>query len=230
MPDLVTAGLPTVAVRMPRHPLALDLIERTGLPIAAPSANPFGYVSPTTAEHVRRHLGSRVDLVLDGGPCTVGLESTVLSLAGAHPAILRAGGIAREDIEQVIGDTRRDGLPLPVVSPRRGKPQATTPAKPRAWWAPDAMNGSAGARAGLLRFGRHGATAGFAAVEDLSPEGDVREAAINLFAALHRLDALGLDVIVADPVPESGLGVAVMDRLRRAARRHRRRAVDLQRL
>ena len=118
VPDLVTAGLPTVAVRMPRHPLALDLIERTGLPVAAPSANPFGYVSPTRAEHVLRHLGSRVDLVLDGGPCTVGLESTVLSLVGSRPAILRAGGIPCEDIEQVIGvPVRTAPSSGPVCSP-----------------------------------------------------------------------------------------------------------------
>lgn len=216
VPDLVTAGLPTVAVRMPRHPLALDLIERTGKPIAAPSANPFGYLSPTTAEHVLRHLGDRVDMVLDGGPCAVGLESTVLSLVGPRPAILRAGGIAREAIEEVVGNTIETG----TASDRATSPgQTPSHYSPRTPIVLAATGGEvpSGLRRGRLRFGRQGAGAGFAAVEDLSPVGDVQEAAINLFAALHRLDALGLDVIVADSVPETGLGVAVMDRLRRAA-------------
>ena len=216
VPDLVTAGLGTVAVRMPRHPLALDLIERTGKPIAAPSANPFGYVSPTMAEHVRRHLGDRIDMVLDGGPCTVGLESTVLSLTGPRPAILRAGGVTREAIEQVIGSTIETGAASGRVTAPGQTPSHYAPRTPVVM-ATEGYAIPAGARAGRLRFGRQGTTVGFDAMEELSPAGDVREAAIGLFAALHRLDALGLDIIVADPVPESGLGVAVMDRLRRAA-------------
>jgi len=219
VPDLVTAGLPTVAVRMPRHPLALDLIERTGLPLAAPSANPFGSVSPTRAEHVVRHLGDRIDLVLDGGPCTVGVESTVLSLAGPRPALLRAGGIACEDIEQVIGTKvdRADTLAGPVTAPGQ-TPVHYAPRTPVVF-AGAGHAVPAGARAGRLRFGAEGETHGFAAVEDLSRDADVREAAVNLFAALHRLDDRGLDVIVADPLPETGLGAAIMDRLRRASQR-----------
>jgi L-threonylcarbamoyladenylate synthase len=218
VPDLVTAGLSTVAVRMPRHPLALALIARAGTPIAAPSANPFGYVSPTTAEHVTGHLGNLADMVLDGGPCTVGVESTVLSLAGPRPAILRAGGVSREDIERVIGGT------LDRCAPS-GRP--TAPGQLPSHYAPRTpiVLGGHGddvppdARIGLLCFRpRHGSK-GFAAVEVLSRDGDLREAAVNLFAALHRLDALGLDMIVADDVPETGLGVAIMDRLRRATER-----------
>ncbi len=216
VPDLVTAGLPTVAVRMPGHPLALDLIERTGTPLAAPSANPFGYVSPTTAGHVRRHLGERVDMILDGGPCAVGLESTVLSLAGPCPAILRVGGIAREAIEAVIGKTVGTGSASGRVTAPGQTPSHYAPRTPVVM-ASEGKTMSSGARVGRLRFGRQGPTAGFEAIEELSPEGDVREAALHLFAALHRLDALGLDLIVADPVPESGLGAAVMDRLRRAS-------------
>lgn len=217
VPDLVTAGLPTVAVRMPRHPLALELIKRTGIPIAAPSANPFGYVSPTTAEHVVRHLGNRIDMVLDGGPCAVGVESTVLSLIGQQPAILRAGGIAREDIERVIGDTIdhsvASGRPIaPGQTPSHYSPRT------RILLAPNAVDIPFGARVGLLCFRPRDSTKGFAAVEVLSRDGDLREAAINLFAALHRLDAMDLNLIVADTVPETGLGLAVMDRLRRASR------------
>jgi L-threonylcarbamoyladenylate synthase len=216
VPDLVTAGLTTVAVRMPRHPLALDLIARTGTPVAAPSANPFGYVSPTTAGHVLQHLGNRPDMVLDGGPCTVGLESTVLSLATPCPTILRAGGIAHEDIEQVIGNTVET-----ASAPGRLTAPGQTPShySPRTMMVLDGCDCvlPPGVRAGRLRFGQQGSIDGFAATEELSLQGDVREAAINLFAALHRLDALGLDMIVADAVPETGLGAAVMDRLRRAA-------------
>jgi L-threonylcarbamoyladenylate synthase len=217
VPDLVTAGLPTVAVRMPRHPLALELIARAGTPIAAPSANPFGYVSPTTAQHVIRHLGDRIDRVLDGGSCTVGVESTVLSLAGRRPAILRAGGIAREDIERVLGGSVDLG-------PGSGRP--TAPGQTPSHYSPRTQivlgtsgdDSPPGARIGLLCFCPRDTRDGFAAVEVLSRDGDLREAAIHLFAALHRLDALGLDLILADPVPETGLGLAIMDRLRRASR------------
>ncbi len=216
VPDLVTAGLSSVAVRMPRHPLALELIARAGGPIAAPSANPFGYVSPTEAAHVLRHLGDRVDMVLDGGPCAIGLESTVLSLVDGRPTLLRPGGIACEEIEAVIGDTVAHRSAAGCITAPGQTPTHYSPRTPlrlaRAGDAPPA-----GKRAGRLCFGRTGSTASFAALENLSLDGDVREAAIHLFAALHRLDALGLDVILADPVPETGLGAAVMDRLRRSS-------------
>lgn len=215
--DLVTAGLSTVAVRMPRHPLALELIERTGMPIAAPSANPFGYVSPTTAEHVVRHLGTRIDMVLDGGPCAVGVESTVLSLVGPRPAILRAGGIAREDIERVIGDIIDNSIASGRPTAPGQTPSHYSP-RTRILLAPDADDIPFGARVGLLCLRPRESTKGFAAVEILSRDGDLREAAINLFAALHRLDAMSLDLIVADTVPETGLGLAIMDRLRRASK------------
>jgi L-threonylcarbamoyladenylate synthase len=216
VPDLVTAGLPTVAVRMPRHPVALDLIDRAGMPIAAPSANPFGYISPTTAQHVVRHLGHRVDMVLDGGPCAVGVESTVLSLAGRRPAILRAGGVAREDIESVLGSrldlvTRSDQPASPGQLPNHYAPKTPIIIGAGDGDIPE------GARVGLLSFRARPSHDGFAAVEVLSRDGNPREAAIRLFAALHRLDTLRLDMIVADAVPETGLGLAIMDRLRRAS-------------
>ncbi len=216
VPDLVTAGLPNVAVRMPSHPLALELIERTGMPIAAPSANPFGCISPTTAQHVIRHLGDCIDMVLDGGPCAVGVESTVLSLAGPRPVILRAGGLAREEIERVMGVT----LDHTSSSDRPSAPgQTPSHYAPRTPLVLGSMNekAAAGARVGLLAYRPRNGMDGFAAVEVLSRDGDLREAAINLFAALHRLDAMGLDKIVADTVPETGLGLAIMDRLRRAS-------------
>jgi L-threonylcarbamoyladenylate synthase len=216
VPDLVTAGLPNVAVRMPRHPLALELIERTGMPIAAPSANPFGCVSPTTAQHVVRHLGDRIDMVLDGGPCAIGVESTVVSPAGPRPALLRAGGLAREDIELAIGATLDHGADSSRPTAPGQTPSHYAPRTPIVLGA-HGDRIPPGARVGLLCFRPRDGMDGFAAVEVLSRDGDLREAAINLFAALHRLDALGLDMIVADTVPETGLGLAVMDRLRRAS-------------
>jgi L-threonylcarbamoyladenylate synthase len=219
VPEIVTAGLPTVAVRVPDHPLALELLGRAEVPVAAPSANPFGRVSPTTAAHVVEHLAGDVDLILDGGPCRLGVESTVVSLAGPRPVLLRAGGVALEELEEVLG--RLDVAP-PLDDPDRPAPQA--PGALASHYAPRTRLRIArraevepGGRAvGLLAFGP-GRPRGFAAVESLSERGDPLEAAANLFRALHRLDRLGLEEIVAEPVPERGVGRAVMDRLRRAA-------------
>lgn len=216
IPDIVTAGLPNVALRMPDHPLALALIRQAGTPLAAPSANPFGRISPTTAEHVRKQLGQEVDIVLDGGPCRVGIESTILSLVGGRPALLRAGGVAVEDVESVVG---------PVLRPHSDPDRPSAPGQLARHYAPQTplvfrgeADPSAGTlRRGLLSFREPAVTSGFATVEVLSPGGDLREAAANLFAALHRLDSLGLDLIVAEAVPEPGLGRAINDRLGRAS-------------
>lgn len=220
IPGIVTAGMPTVAVRMPSHPSALELIRRAGVPIAAPSANPFGRISPTTAEHVRKQLGKAVDLVIDGGPCTVGVESTIISLAGEVPVLLRPGGTPAEEIEEITG-------PLTVPPRRGGPPEAPgrldshyAPRTPL-YMKPGAPPLPKSARAGLLTFRTPLESEAFAAVEVLSNKGSLREAAANLFAAIHRLDAAGLDVIIAVPLPEEGLGRAVNDRLRRAAKKSR---------
>lgn len=216
VPDIVTSGLDTVGVRVPSHPAALALLRAAG-PLAAPSANPFGYVSPTTAAHVAERLGTAVDLVLDGGPCRVGVESTILSLADEPPVLLRPGGVAREDVEAALG--------RPVaLAPRGGRPLAPgqldthyathTPLRLLDGPARDAGGG----RLGLLAFGPTPAR-GYAAVEVLAPDGHLATAAANLFAALRRLDGRGLDAIVAEPCPATGLGLAILDRLRRAAAR-----------
>lgn len=217
VPGIVTAELDTVAVRVPANPVALRLLEESGTPIAAPSANPFGYISPTTAQHVEEQLGERVDLILDGGECRVGVESTIIDLTGEDPALLRAGGLSLEDIEAVIGS-----VDIPAVHPEKPIAPGQLPShySPRTRLVivsgdPVLVGGEA--RAGLLAFRTPTHTEGYAAVEVLSPEDDVREAAANLFGALHRLDNADLDIIYAEPVPESGLGRAIMDRLRRAA-------------
>ena len=217
VPEIVTAGLPTVALRVPAHPVARELIRRTALPIAAPSANPFGQVSPTTAEHVARHLGQRIDELIDAGPCAIGVESTVVLLPSEGTAVLlRPGGTPVEEIEAVVGPlTLRDieaSQPLaPGQLPRHYAPR--TPLELCDVVAPP----PAGHRVGMLAFCEAPSHPGFAAVEILSPAGDLREAAARLFAALHRLDALGLDRIVAERVPAVGLGRAINDRLQRAA-------------
>lgn len=216
VPDIVTAGLPTVGVRVPRHPVALALLEATGQPLAAPSANPFGSVSPTTAQHVADGLGDRIDLILDGGPCAVGVESTVLSLVGARPRLLRPGGITREQLEAVAG---RLELGSPASHPESPGQLASHYATrtPLTLFPTGSTPPRSGERAGLLRYTAATPGGGFAAVETLSASGDPREAAANLFAALRRLDALGLDLILAESPPAAGLGAAIMDRLQRAS-------------
>jgi L-threonylcarbamoyladenylate synthase len=203
---LVGAGLDTVAVRAPDHPVARALLAAAGVPIAAPSANASGAISPTTAGHVLDGLGDRVAMILDGGRCRVGIESTVVDLGGGQPALLRSGGIPAEAIEAVIGPlagpeagpTRSPGLLGRHYAPGRPVRLAATAARP----------GEA-----LLGFGPH-APAGCL---NLSPTGDLREAAANLFAALRALDRPDVAGIAVMPIPETGLGRAINDRLRRAA-------------
>lgn len=228
IPGIVTAGLDTVGLRMPDHPVALELLRSAAVPIAAPSANRFGRVSPTRAEHVARQLGGRVRLILDGGPCRVGVESTVLLLAGGRTVLLRPGGLPAESIEDVIG-------PLEHLEDHAAR--SLSPGRAGSHYAPHApvflatpgepIRPAAGERVGLLAASDAGrvialeAGGPFAAIETLSPDGDPVVAAARLFDALHRLDEAGVDRIVAQPMRETGIGHAVMDRLRRAARRPR---------
>ncbi len=219
VPDLVTSGLGSVGVRMPDHAQARELIRRAGLPVAAPSANLFGQVSPTTAQHVADQLGERIDIILDGGPCRVGLESTVLDLSGPTPVVLRPGGTTQEALEEVIGPVAtRTHLASGVAAPAPGMlDRHYSPATPLRLWRPG--EGVPEGRVGLLTFRAAGLRAGFATAIDLSATGDLAEAAARLFGALRELDRAGLDLILATPVPEAGLGRAINDRLRRAAAR-----------
>lgn len=217
VPDIVTAGLDTVAVRMPDHLIALDLIRLSGTPIAAPSANRFGYISPTKAAHVLEQLGERVDMIIDGGPCTVGVESTIIKLDEGRSIILRPGGVPIEEIEAVIG-------PVVTAAPSGVNPEA--PGQLPSHYSPTIpvrLADSAGAidfsreDAGFLLYKRPESGAPAGRTEILSVNGDLQEAAANLFSALHRLDRMKISVIIAEPVPERGLGIAIMDRLRRAS-------------
>ena len=216
---LAGAGLDTLAVRVPAHPLALALLRAAGTPVAAPSANRSGAVSPTTAAHVLEGLASRIAAVLDGGPCAVGVESTVLDLSGRDAVLLRPGGVAAEALEALIGPV---GRPPPLAA-------GTVPHGPRspgmllshyAPRLPVRLNAAAVApEEALLAFGP--ALPGAGAVWNLSERGDPVEAAARLFAGLRALDAegarLGLRGIAAMPVPAAGLGAAINDRLERAA-------------
>jgi len=220
VPELVTSGLPTVAVRMPDHPSALELIHKAGTPLAAPSANPFGRTSPTTADHVARQLGERVDYILDAGPSKVGVESTIVRESRGRFEILRPGGITREQLEDVLGQE------VVQISSSESGDSIEVPGQLKEHYAPrtplviagEGDSRIAGGQRALITFGSEqaGSRTGFAHVVNLSPEGNLVEAAAGFFSALHELDRLGLDLIVVDPFPSEGLGVALNDRLGRA--------------
>jgi L-threonylcarbamoyladenylate synthase len=219
VPPIVTAGLETVAIRVPAHPAALRLIREAGTAIAAPSANLFGYVSPTEAGHVAEQLSGKIDLILDGGPCVVGVESTIVSLVGEVPTVLRVGGLAMEELAVITGQLRRSSkiVEHPEAPGQLTRHYATrTPLQIIAEDEPAGREAD-GERVGLLTLTAPPNPGCYAALEILSRTGDLREAAANLFAALRRLDALMLDRLIARPVPEHGLGAAIMDRLRRCS-------------
>ena len=219
VPDIVTAGLSTVAIRMPAHPVAQALIREAGVPIAAPSANPFGYVSPTCAQHVLDGLGDHVDLILDGGPCQIGVESTIVSIVGTWTELLRPGSVTLAELREVIGPVVRAAASQTVVAPGQ-LPRHYATRTPVTILAAQGVRPvvHGHARAGLLAMSPLGqADERFCAIEVLSAAGDLREAARHLFAALRRLDTLGLDRLYAEPCDEQGLGLAIMDRLRRCA-------------
>jgi L-threonylcarbamoyladenylate synthase len=218
IPDSITANLSTVAVRIPQHPVAQALLEKTQLPIAAPSANPFGYLSPTTAEHVEEQLGSKIQMILDGGECACGLESTIVDFTVEPPEILRYGGISQEDIEQVCGSINTGQAILE-------KPLA--PGQLASHYSPHTKliiidpstvpEINATQRIGLLTYGKDSVNFDADVTESISTNGDLNESAHNLFAALHRLDHANLDIIYVHSFPLIGIGRAIMDRLRKAA-------------
>jgi len=211
---LATAGLDTAAVRAPSHPIAQALIRAAGRPIAAPSANRSGAISPTRAEHVAESLGAKVAMILDGGPCTIGIESTVLDLTSERPTLLRPGGATREAIEAVVGPIAVSEA-LPAGDAARKSPGQLqshyAPARPVRLEA-----AAVAADEGLLAFGPR-PLAGARCTLNLSVAGDLGEAAANLFAHLRALDRPDIGRIAVMPVPHTGLGQAINDRLRRAA-------------
>jgi L-threonylcarbamoyladenylate synthase len=224
VPDLVTSGLDTVAVRMPAHPMALEVLRSLDFPLAAPSANPFGYVSPTTAQHVADQLGDRIPYILDGGPCAVGVESTIIGweteLSGRAESgpgqwvLYRPGGTPVADIEAVIGTVGKAKKSVLPASPGMLESHYA-PRKPVQIGDVKALlKEHAGQRVAVIAFIEdHDAWR----TEVLSPSGNIAEAARHLFAALRSLDASDADVILAEIFPQEGLGAAINDRLRRAS-------------
>lgn len=207
---LCSAGLDSLAVRAPGHQVAQELLKAVGRPLAAPSANASGQVSPTTAQHVTDSLGDKVDLILDGGPCLLGIESTVLDLTGKEPVLLRPGSVTRDDLEAVVG---------PIAS-AKDECRITSPGMLASHYAPNLplrLNATdVAADEALLAFGRQ-AIRGAGARLNLSESGDLKEAAANLFAMLRELDRTNLSRIAVMPIPDHGLGAAINDRLQRAA-------------
>lgn len=209
---LACAGLDTLALRVPAHPLAQKLLRAAGLPLAAPSANRSGHVSPTTSAHVMEELGGRIAAVLDGGPCPIGIESTILDLSGEKPLLLRPGGAALEELEKILGRP---------IARAQGGAQPRAPGMLERHYAPSLplrLNAAGVAKTeALIAFGPE-PLLGAARCISLSPTGDLQEAASRLFAALRALDNPAFSAIAVMPIPEWGLGLAINDRLARAAR------------
>jgi L-threonylcarbamoyladenylate synthase len=219
VPDLVTSGLPTVAVRMSAHPVFQDVITSFGQPLAAPSANRFGRVSPTQASHVMEELTGRIHLIVDAGPTEHGVESTIVTVRGDQLWILRNGPITADQLGKFAT------VSVAAASPRPNAPgqfkSHYAPATPLRLLRPgEKPYLFRPAATGLLAFGTVGDVGHFRHIETLSATGDLREAAANLFAKLRHLDSKGLAEIVVESVPETGIGAAIMDRLRKAAAAH----------
>lgn len=219
VPDIVTSGLDTVGIRMPDNPIALELIKTSGCPIAAPSANKFGRISPTRAQHVKKQLDG-VDYILDGGATSVGIESTVITLHDDGFVILRQGMITRDDIEKVMpyskkSTTHKEKLSSPGIIKSHYSPEKPLYILGENDKIPNTEN------AAFLSFGSR-ATGNFKRTEFLTENRDLKEAAVNLFEKLHSLEESDVEFIVAEPVPETGIGVAIMDRLRKAAYKYKK--------
>ena len=218
IPDLVTAGKPTVAVRVPAHALTLELLEQLDFPLAAPSANPFGSISPTSPAHVDNYFKNDLQLILDGGECNNGVESTIIGFENGLPILFRLGAISVEDVEKVIGKIRihskNDVNPsAPGMLSRHYSPNTHTFLTDN---VPGLINAYSNKKIGLLLFKDSIENNQVAHQEILSKKGDMNEAAKHLYAALHRLDKLGLDMIIAERFPDVGLGKTINDRLQRA--------------
>jgi len=221
VPDAVTGGLPTVGLRVPNHPVARALLRAVGCGVAAPSANRFGAVSPTTAAHVHEDLGEAVDLILDGGPCKVGLESTIVDLSSGAAAILRPGGVSREHLEEVLGES----LPIREGGPVRSPGQLQHHYAPQAAVVLTEVDQLATRAEALLARGLRVAVSTSEALVGLPPKVEQiplpeapEDVARALYAALREVDRRGCDAVLITLPPEAGLGLAVADRLRRASR------------
>ena len=217
IPDLVTSGLPQVGIRIPNHSLTLELLNRLDFPLAAPSANPFGYISPTEPAHVEKQLGTLVPYILDGGNCEVGVESTIVGFENETPCVYRLGGVKIEDIEKVVGK---------VSLKLNNSSNPSAPGMLKSHYAPTApmvigdikslLHKHSGKHVGILSFRDTYEIPGECQIA-LSPQGNLDEAAKNLFKALRDLDSRGFDLIITEKFPDTGLGKPINDRLKRAS-------------
>jgi len=218
IPDLVTSGLDNVAIRIPNHPLTIELLKQLSFPLAAPSANPFGYISPTTSHHVFDQLQGRIPYILDGGSTEVGVESTIIGFEEGEAIVYRLGGLAIEEIERVIGEVK-------INLNESSNPKS--PGMLKSHYAPnknltirgfdDLMTEKQRGNIGVIAFDEYVDVIELKNQILLSPKGDLNEAAKNLFAAMRKLDASDVEKIIAVKFPEVGLGRAINDRLRRAS-------------
>jgi L-threonylcarbamoyladenylate synthase len=218
IPDIVTSGLDTVGLRMPDHPLTIQLLEQLDFPLAAPSANPFGYVSPTRAQHVLEHFDGRIPYILDGGPCKVGVESTIIGFESDEPVVYRKGGIGIDDLERVIGTVtvKNDSASNPIAPGMLKSHYATR--IPLIIGNVD--NSSAifnNKKVAVISFSGTEPLPSNFTVYILSETGSDEEAARNLFKTMRDIDKEGFDLIIAEKFPDNGLGCAINDRLMRAA-------------
>ena len=221
--DLITAGKDTVAVRVPNHPVALALLDKLDFPLAAPSANPFGSISPTNADHVFNYFGGKLEVILDGGECEKGLESTIIGFENNQPVLYRHGSTSSEEIEKITGKlstiTNSEKTPnAPGMLSRHYAPNTATYLTNN---VVELIKCFKGKRIGILVFKNQINGKGIIHKEILSKSGDLNEAAKNLYAAMHRLDENNLDVIIAERLPDIGLGKTMNDKLERATKKAR---------
>ena len=221
IPDLVTAGKDTVAIRVPNHPITLQLLDKLDFPLAAPSANPFGSISPTCAQHVFNYFRDKLELILDGGPCEKGIESTIIGFENNEPVLYRLGSTSTDEIEKLIGKVafyknKQNEIKAPGMLSRHYAPKTetflTNDVKALTKSFPDK-------KIGLLLFQDNSFDTKNVFKEILSSNGNMAEAAKNLYAALHRLDEAGFDLIIAEKFPNEGLGKSINDRLERATKK-----------
>lgn len=220
VPDLITAGKDTVAVRIPNHPVTLELLKNLSFPLAAPSANPFNRISPTKAIHVENYFKDSIQMVLEGGDCKNGLESTIIGFENNEPLIYRLGAISMEEIEAIIGKIRiknkEENAPeAPGMLAKHYSPKTKT------FLSEDVesfLENHPGKKIGILSFSKNFSGPSIQKIEILSEKEDLKEAAANLYAALHNLDQLDLDIILVQPLPNIGLGKSINDRLERATK------------
>jgi len=222
IPNIITAGKDTVAIRMPNHPKTLALLERLNFPLAAPSANPFGCISPTKAIHVEEYFGNKLQMVLEGGDCKNGIESTIIGFENDLPVLYRLGAISLEDIEEVIGtvkiiNTKENIAPdAPGMLEKHYAPLTSTYLETN---IEAAIKSFSKKKIGLLLFSKKIDNPQIVHQEILTERGDLEEAATNLYAALHILDKKKLDLIIAERLPDIGLGKSINDRLERATKK-----------